>query len=203
MEGIVEGLVLEEGWETTRGLKLVSARTSSPLPYTRASSSFHPPPSPPFSPRASPASPFFLPPMRARANVALHLKHIGLYGNECLAMHRLLNIKKRRASLAAGNRASSAYMYMQKTTRKWYSFPCLSLRSFHYREYIINCRAIYTFASPLAKRGSLFLGNDLPRRDGRYNNDDSLPRAIVQKIVALSALFILRFAAEHLRTMLV
>lgn len=40
----------------------------------------------------------------------------------------------------------------------------LSLRPFHYREYIINCRAIYTFASPLAKRGSLFLSNDLPRR---------------------------------------
>lgn len=57
---------------------------------------------------------------RARANVALHLKHIGLYGNECLAMHRLLNIGGTKSVRASPLEAacSSAVPYARKTTRK-------------------------------------------------------------------------------------
>lgn len=120
--------------ETTRGLKLVSARTSRP-PRFHAGFLLSLSPSRLPLPTLPPALHNFYPPaaylvypprlfffstlagmcayvcmfvcicmcacmrMCARADAVLHLKHIGLYGNECLAMHRLLNIKKRRSSL--------------------------------------------------------------------------------------------------------
>lgn len=164
--------------ETTRGLKLVSVRTSRP-PRFHAGFLLSLSPSRLPLPTLPPALHNFYPPaaylvypprlfffstlagmcayvcmfvcicmcacmrMCARADAVLHLKHIGLYGNECLAMHRLLNIKKRRSSLtrslflfpsfslplpffpslfflalAAGSRRLLCRDALQKTTRK-------------------------------------------------------------------------------------
>lgn len=112
-----------------------------------------------------------------RADVPLHLKHIGLYGNECLAMHRLLNIKKRRAELAAGSRASSvsiARRQLGSDTRFPVSVP-------FYRVYNkLALRTLPLFLS-LRIRSSIFI---------QYNTiRDDLPRRASDRarIVALSA----------------
>lgn len=112
-----------------------------------------------------------------RADVPLHLKHIGLYGNECLAMHRLLNIKK----TASGARRWKPRVFGFYCRRQLGSDTRFPVSVPFYRVYNkLALRTLPLFLS-LRIRSSIFV---------QYNTiQDDLPRRASDRarIVALSA----------------